>query len=142
VKTTILVQVGCGCKVLVHRGRGGLNDRTADADLDKAKSDFLEVLKHRVDHFKGLIDFFADFRTGQDNLTTNEDQEHNLGLDHSIDETREQLRFVGTEVVMARSKTLQADRELDVARTDDVLDLEVRELRVEAKLLNDARILS
>lgn len=81
-------------------GRRWLNDRTADAD-GRAKSDLLEVLKHRVDHFKGLIDLFTDFRTGQDNLATNEDQEDDLGLDHSIDETREQLRFVGAEVVMA-----------------------------------------
>jgi hypothetical protein len=110
--------------------------------IGKARSDFLEVLKHRIDHFEGLINLFTDFRTGQDNFAANEDQENDLGLDHSIDQTREQLRFVRTEVVMARCKTLQADRELDVARANDVLDLEVRELCVEAELLDDARILS
>ena len=39
---------------------------------------------------------------------------------------------------MTRRKTLQTDRELDIARADNVLDLEVRELGVEAKLLDDS----
>lgn len=43
---------------------------------------------------------------------------------------------------MARCKTLQTDRELYIARSNDVLDLEVRELGVEAKLLNDTSILA
>jgi len=68
----------------------------AEPDLD-----FLEVLKHRVDHFECLVDLFADLGTSQDNLATNKDQEHNLRLDHSINKTREQLRLVRAEVVMA-----------------------------------------
>ena len=100
------------------------------------------TLKHRVDHFKGLVDLFTNFGTSQDNLAADEYQEHNLRLDHSVDETREQLRFVRAEVVMARSKTFQTDWELDVARADNVLDLEIRELCIEAELLNDASILS
>ena len=43
---------------------------------------------------------------------------------------------------MAVCKTLQTDGELDVARADDVLDLELRELGVEAQLLHDARVLA
>jgi len=79
-----------------------LNDHTTSAKrIEEARLDFLEILKHRVDHFKGLIDLFSDFRTSQDDLSTYEDQKHNLWLDHSVDETREQLRFVRTEVVMA-----------------------------------------
>ena len=38
---------------------------------------------------------------------------------------------------MTRRKAFKTDWELDVARADDVLDLEVRELSVEAKLLDD-----
>jgi len=120
----------------------GLNDQTADADLLVARSDFFEVLKHRVDHFEGLVDLFSDFRTSQDNLATNEDQQNDLGLDHSVDQTREQLRFVRAEVMMARSKTFKTDWKLDIARADDVLDLEVGELGIESELLNDSRILS
>jgi len=65
------------------------------------RSDFLEVLKHRVDHFEGLVNLFSNFRASQDNLATDEDQEHDLRLDHPVDETREQLRLVRAEVVMA-----------------------------------------
>jgi hypothetical protein len=41
---------------------------------------------------------------------------------------------------MATGKTLKTDRELDVGGTDNVLDLEVGELRVEAKLLDDTSV--
>jgi len=103
---------------------------------------FAHTLKHRVDHPKGLVDLLSDFRTGQDDLATDEYQEDDLRFDHPIDQAREQLGLVRAEVVVARRKTLQADGELDVTGADDVLDLEVRELRVEAELLNDASILS
>jgi len=69
--------------------------------LGKANLDFLEILEHRVDHFKCLVDLFPDLRTSKDDLATDEDQEHDLRLDHSINETREQLRLIGAEVVMA-----------------------------------------
>ena len=42
---------------------------------------------------------------------------------------------------MARRKTFQANGELDVAGADDVLDLEVGELGIEAELLDDTSIL-
>ena len=100
------------------------------------------TLKHRVDHLEGLINLFTDFRTSEDDLATDEDEEHNLWLDHTVDETREQLRLVRAEIVMARSKTFQTNGELDVAGANDVLDLEVRELGVETELLDDASILS
>ena len=41
-------------------------------------------------------------------------------------------------MVMTRRKALQTDGELDIARADNVLDLEVRELGVKAKLLDDS----
>ena len=42
--------------------------------------------------------------------------------------------------MVLRRQTLQTDGELDVARPDDVLDLEVGELRVEPELLDDAGV--
>lgn len=42
--------------------------------------------------------------------------------------------------MVARRETLETNRELDVARSDNVLDLEVGELRVEAELLDDAGV--
>lgn len=99
-------------------------------------------MKHRVDHFEGLVDLLTHFRAGKDDLAADEDQEHNLGLDHAVDETREQLGLVRAEVVMLGSKTLETDGELDVARTDNVLNLEVRELGVETELLDDTSVLA
>jgi hypothetical protein len=100
------------------------------------------TLQHRVDHLKSLVDLLANFGTSQDNLAADEDEEHNLWLDHAVNETREQLRLVGTEVVMLGRKTFEADGELDVARSDNVLDLEIGELGVEAELLDDAGVLA
>ncbi len=100
------------------------------------------TLKHRVDQLKGIVDFLANFGAGQDNFAAYENQEDNLRFDHAIYETREQLRFIRTEIVMATSKTFKTDGELDVARANNVLNLEVRELGIEAELLNDTSILA
>jgi hypothetical protein len=98
------------------------------------------TLKNRVYHFEGLVNFLSDFGTSQDDLATDEDQKNNLGLDHSVDQTREQLGLVRAEVVMARCKTLQTDRELDITGANNILDLEVREFCVESKLLDDTSV--
>lgn len=100
------------------------------------------TLEHGVDHLEGLVDLLPDLCARQDDLARHEDEQHDLGLDHAIDQTREQLRLVRAEVVMLGSQTLEADGELDVARADNVLDLEVGELGIEAELLDDARILA
>jgi hypothetical protein len=67
----------------------------------------------------------TDLGTSQDNLSGHEDEQHDTRLHHTVDETREELRLVRRESVMARGKTLQTDRELDVTGADDVLDLKV-----------------
>jgi hypothetical protein len=100
------------------------------------------TLKHRVDHLEGLVNFLADLGTSQDDLAADEDEKNNLRFDHAVNQTGEQLRFVRTEVVMARSQTLETNGELDVTRSDDVLNLEIRELGIKAKLLNDASVLA
>lgn len=107
---------------------------------DHARVMMMPTRQHRVDHLKGLIDLFSDLGTGQDNLAAYEDEEHNFGLDHTIDETGEQLGLVGAEVVMAACQTLQTDGKLDVARADDVLDLKIRKLGIEPQLLDDSRV--
>ena len=71
-------------------------------------------MQHGVNHFEGLVDLLADLGTGEDDLAADEDEEHNLGLDHPVDETREQLGLIRAELMMARSQTLKADGELDV----------------------------
>ena len=51
-----------------------------------------EIGKHGVDQLKGLIDLLANLGTSQDNLSTDEDEQDDLGLHHTIDETREKFR--------------------------------------------------
>ncbi len=99
-------------------------------------------MQNWVDHLESLIYLLAHFGAGQDNLATDEDQKNNLGLDHTVDQTREELRFIGAEIVVAGGQPFEANREFDIAATDNVLDLEVGEFGIEAKLLNDAGILA
>lgn len=72
-----------------------------------------------------MVDLLSDFGTSKDDLAAHEDQQNDLGLHHAVDKTREELRFVGRESVMARGKTLQTNGELDVAGAHDVLNLEI-----------------
>jgi hypothetical protein len=112
------------------------------SSLCRVHLDFSEVLKHRVDHLEGLVNFFSYFGSGQDNLATHEDQKHDFRLDHSVDETREKFRLVRAEVHVARSQTFETNGEFDIAGAHDVLDLEIRKLGVEAQLLDDSGILA
>lgn len=105
-------------------------------------SGLAEVGEHGVDELECLVDLLADLGTSQDDLAGDEDQEDNLWLHHAVDETREELRLVGAEHVVTASKAFETDRELDVTRADNVLDLEVGELCVEAELLDDTSVLA
>lgn len=98
--------------------------------------------QHRIDQLESLVNLLTHFGASQDDLTADEDQEHNLGLHHTVDQTGEEFGLVGAEVVVARSQTLQTDGEFDIAGADDVLDLEVRELGVKAELLDDTGVLA
>lgn len=84
-----------------------------------------EIRQDGVDELKGLVDFLTDLGTSEDNLARDENQENDPRLHHAVDETREQFRLVGRESVVARGQTLEADGEADIARADNVLDLEV-----------------
>lgn len=87
-----------------------------------------------------MVNLISDLGTSKHDLATHEDQKNDLGLDHAIDETWEQLWLVRAEVVVTRSKTLQTNGELDVARTNDVLDFEVGKLSVEACVAKLAQV--
>lgn len=110
-------------------------------DVFKAiELDLAEIVQDRVDHLESLVDLLSHFRTGQDDLAANEDEKHDLRLDHTIDETRKELRLVRAEVVMTRRKAFKADWEFNIARADNILDLEIRKLGVEAELLDDSGV--
>jgi len=105
-------------------------------------SSLAEVGEHRVDELERLVDLLANLGTSQDYLAGHEDKEDDLRLHHAVDETGEQLRLVRAEHVVTACQAFQTDGELDVARADNVLDLEVRELRVEAEFLDDTGVLA
>lgn len=48
-----------------------------------------EVRKYRVDELKGLVNLLSDFGAGEHDLAGDEDEQHDLGLHHSVDETGE-----------------------------------------------------
>ena len=74
------------------------------------------TLKDRVDHLECLVNLLANLGPRQHDLAADEDQKDNLGLDHSIDEAREQFRLIGTEHVMTAGETFETNRKFDVAR--------------------------
>ena len=122
------------------------------------QSRLAEIRQHRVDELKSseqyvsmrisrhfqsrnsLVDLLANLGTSEDNLPAHKDQEDDLRLHHAIDQTRKQLRFVRREVVMATSQTFKTNWEFDVARPDNVLDLEICKLGIEAELLNNTGV--
>lgn len=97
--------------------------------------------------------------TRQHDLARDEDKEHNLRLDHTVDQAREELQtmsattdatqhrptylgLIRAELSVRVRKSLQTNGELNVTGAHDVLNLELGELGVEAKLLDDTRILA
>jgi hypothetical protein len=96
--------------------------------------------KSRIDLLESLVDLLSDFGASKNNLATDEDEKDNLRFDHAVDETREQLRLVRAEMMMPACKTLETNGKLDIARANNVLNLEVGELGIEPKLLNDSSI--
>jgi len=99
-----------------------------------------EFGQYRVDRLECCIDLLTYFRSCQNNLAANKDEQDDLWFDHAVDETGEQLRFVRAEMSMGVSKTLESNGKLDIAGADDVLNLELLEFGFEPKLLNDPRI--
>ena len=128
--------------MIIHNRNQTFRKSNELARASKTRGESGLTRKRRVDRFEGLVDLLTDFGTSKDDLAAYEDQQHNLWLDHSVDETWEQLRLVGAEVMMLGRKTLQTDGELDVTRANDVLNLEVGELGTEAEFLDDPSILA
>lgn len=87
-----------------------------------------------------MVYFFADFSACQDNFAAYEDEKYYLGLYHAVDKTGEQFRLIGAEMVMTTREAFQADGKFNIARANNVLDLEIYELGVEPKLLNDPSV--
>ena len=75
--------------------------------------------KHGIDQLESLIDLLSYFRSSKDDLAADEDEKYNLRFHHAVDQAREQLGLVAREVMMLGRKSFKADRELDIARTNN-----------------------
>eukprot|EP00960_Hanusia_phi_P060127 764413-Hanusia_phi.AAC.5 len=113
-------------------------------------------MQSMVNRSEGNVDVPLVLGPGQDDLPGHEDEQHNLTSafthksrqhresrsdlrhQHAIDEAREQLGLVAAIVLMGIRKLLQTNGEAHIARSNNVLDLELSELRAESELLNDA----
>jgi hypothetical protein len=62
------------------------------SEREKVRSSAYLTCQHVVDLVECLVDLGPNLGTGQDDLARHEDQENHFRLDHSVDETREQLK--------------------------------------------------
>ena len=86
-----------------------------------------------MDVVERLVDLLPHFGAGQHDLSGDEDEEDDAGLDHAVDEAGEELGLVGAELAVREDQALEADGELDVTGADHVLNFEVFELGLKKK---------
>ncbi len=84
--------------------------------VDPGRDETMHTLKDGIDHLESLVDLLSHFRTSQHDLAAHEDQEHDLWLYHSVDETGKQFRLVRAKHVMTTGQPFETDGEFDVAR--------------------------
>lgn len=101
----------------------------------------LKLLEHRVHLLERLIDVLLCLGPSQHDLSTCEDQQHDLGGKHSVDQTWEDLRLVSAELLVLVLQTLQRDGETHVAGTHNVLDLEFLHVHTETHFLDGLGVL-
>jgi len=99
--------------------REGINDLEF-----KLRLWFPELAQHCVDSVERGINLFSDLSTSQNNFPRYKDEQHDLGFDHAVDETRKELWFITAELPVAVCQSFQPNGELDIATTHNVLNLE------------------
>ena len=55
----------------------------------------MHTIQHRIDHLERLINLLSHLRTSQDNFAADEDEKHDLRLDHTIDLKRCKVSVCG-----------------------------------------------
>lgn len=98
----------------------------------------LVLAKHRVDDIERRVDLLADLCAGEDNLPRDKNEQDDFRFKHAINKSREKLGLIARELSVPIVKSLQTNGELDIARTDNVLNLELGKLCVKPELLDDA----
>ena len=102
-------------------------------------------------YLKGTVNLLANFSASEYNLSRHEDQKDDLRCYHPVDQTRKQFWFIlllvrlDTEMyrrehAVAISEAFQTNWEFNVTASNDILDFEVHEFRIEAEFLDNTRI--
>lgn len=59
-----------------------------------------EALQNRIDILEAFVNIASGLGPSKNDLAVHKDEQNHPGLDHSIDETRKEFRFIGTELLM------------------------------------------
>lgn len=76
-----------------------------DVDTQIIKNEqlvLLEAFQDREDRFKSFVDFITNFCASQYNLAGYKNQKYNSRFHHTVNESREQLRFIRAEVSVSQ----------------------------------------
>jgi len=103
----------------------------------------LELMDYGVKVIESAIDIINSSGAGQNDSTARKDQCHTFGVNHSVDQGREQLGLIGAEHLMfGVEEPFQSDGEFDIHGGQQVDNLEISELNVEIQVLEDLGELS
>ena len=100
------------------------------------------LFEHWVEIGVGVVNVLPLFRTCEYDLAANENENHDLGLHHAVDEAGEDLRLVAAVLVVCVGQWLETNREANVARSHNVLNLELSEAQVETDLSDRLSVFS
>ena len=53
-----------------------------------------ELTEYRINRLKGTVNFLSDFSASENDLSGHKYQQHNFRVDHPVNQTRKQFRFV------------------------------------------------
>jgi len=101
------------------------------------------TLKFAEDGFnevEGFVQLLPGFGPRKHYFATDEDQHDEFRLGQPINQPREKLWVVLTKAVVLVGEAFQTDRELQVARRNDILNLKVTELNCVPDLFDGLRI--
>lgn len=99
---------------------------------------FPKALQNRIDILQAVDDIPFRFGSGEDDLSVDEDEQHNPWLHHPVDQPWEQFRFVRAELAVHLVQVLQPNGKPQIYGGDQILYLKLQEPYVVAQLLDDS----
>ena len=62
---------------------------------------FLELQQNWIDVLKCFVNVFSLLGSSQHNFATSKDEKNDLGLQHPVDQSREDFRFITTKLLVS-----------------------------------------